>query len=217
VLDLTNWKLQLPTGQDGNVDEVKQPELATYRNDPWFLPTPDCTGVRFRAAVDGVTTSGSNYPRSELREMNGSDEAGWDTTSGTHTMAIDEAVTALPTGRPEIVVGQLHGASRYLVFVRLEGTDLYVSADGDSHYHLITDHYQLGTRFQVKFQVSGGQVNVYYDGTQEASVPEQDSGAYFKAGAYTQANCDNADPCSDGNYGEAVIYGLQVSHTDSAG
>ncbi len=46
-----------------------------------------CDGVQFRAPVDGVTTSGSSYPRSELREMtdSGSSEASWSSTSGTHS------------------------------------------------------------------------------------------------------------------------------------
>ena len=74
---LTDWKVQLPIGAEEDPDEVTQPELATYAVDPWFVATDTCDGVRFRAAVDGVTTGGSNYPRSELREMDGSDEAGW--------------------------------------------------------------------------------------------------------------------------------------------
>ena len=66
VFNLTNWKLTLPIGLLKSPAEIKQPELGTYKIDPWFIVAPD-GGVRFRAPVNGVTTGGSNYPRSELR------------------------------------------------------------------------------------------------------------------------------------------------------
>src|SRR3972149_7290470 len=107
ILDLANWKLQLPIGTQGSVTEIKQPALATYSSDPYFLVTSsgNGNGVQFRAPVNGVTTSGSSYPRSELREMNGTANASWSTTSGTHTMYIDQAVTAVPKTKQQIVVG----------------------------------------------------------------------------------------------------------------
>jgi hypothetical protein len=77
VLDLHNWYEGLPIGDAESPKTVQQPELATYRADPWFTTTADCSGVRFRAAVNGVTTSGSSYPRSELRETTGSENASW--------------------------------------------------------------------------------------------------------------------------------------------
>jgi alginate lyase len=214
VLDLTNWKETLPTGSEGDPTEIEQPELSRYTVDPWFTPTADCTGVQFRAAVDGVTTSGSGYPRSELREMtdDGADEASWSTTSGTSTMVLDEAVTHLPKDKPQIVVGQIHDADDDVTVFRLEGTNLYLTKGDDSHYKLVTDDYQLGTRFTVRFVAAGGTIKAYYDGTLAATLDVDSSGDYFKAGAYTQANCDNSSPCEDDNYGEAVIYGLTVSH-----
>lgn len=36
VLDLTNWKLTLPTGEDEDPTEITQPELASFSADPWF-------------------------------------------------------------------------------------------------------------------------------------------------------------------------------------
>ena len=70
VLDLANWKLTLPSGE--------QPELATFKN-KFFHVDPKGDGVVFTAPAGGSTTSGSDYPRSELREMtdNGRNEASW--------------------------------------------------------------------------------------------------------------------------------------------
>jgi hypothetical protein len=98
---------------------------------------------------------------------------------------------------------------------RLEGTKLYVTKGDDTHYQLITGDYQLGTVFEAKFVVSGGTVKAYYNGALQATITQKFSGASFKAGAYTQANCEKSSPCSDDNYGEVVIHGLTVTHENS--
>jgi hypothetical protein len=212
VLDLKNWYVGLPIGEPEKPKNVEQPALATYSIDPWFRATEDCTAVQFRAAVNGVTTSGSNYPRSELREMSGSAKASWSSTSGTHTMVIDQAITALPKEKPHVVAGQIHGGSDDLSVFRLEGSKLYVT-DEDNKHTLLNEKYELGTRFQVKFEVSDGKIRAYYNGALKATISKSFSGAYFKAGAYTQANCEKSSPCNESNYGEVKIYQLTVSHT----
>jgi hypothetical protein len=214
VLNLQNWYVGLPIGEEEKPLNIKQPQLATYSIDPWFRATPDCAAVQFRAAVNGVTTSGSNYPRSELREMTNSGQtmASWSSTSGTHTMVVDQAITALPKEKPHIVAGQIHDASDDVSVFRLEDKKLYIT-DGDDKHTLVTDNYVLGTRFQAKFVVSDGQIKAYYNGVLKATLPKSFTGGYFKAGAYTQANCDRSSPCSESNYGEVKIYGLTVSHT----
>ena len=214
VLDLRSWKIQLPIGGEEDPDEVKQPALATYRVDPWFVVNPGCDGVRFRAAVNGVTTSGSNYPRSELREMNGTSNAAWSSNSGTHTMTIDQTVTRLPNDKPHLVVGQIHGGSDDISVFRVEGSNLYVTNGDNARYKLVTNDFRLNTRFQVKFVVSGGKINAYYNGALAATLSASFSTGYFKAGAYTQANCGNSSPCSASNYGETIIH--KVTLGDSA-
>ncbi|GAA1987442.1 polysaccharide lyase family 7 protein [Amycolatopsis minnesotensis] len=213
ILDLENWKETLPTGSAGHPDEIKQPKLANYAKAPWFTANPGCDGVRFRAAVNGVTTGGSGNPRSELREMDGSDGASWSTTSGTHTMVIDEAITHLPNGKPHVVAGQIHDDEDDVTVFRLEGTQLYVTKGDDTHYQLVTGSYRLGTKFQAKFVAGDGKIKAYYNGELKATVDAESSGDYFKAGAYTQANCEKSSPCEDSNYGEVVVYGLKVTHS----
>jgi len=213
VLNLTNWKIQLPIGDEESPDEVKQPALDTYKVSPWFIQTSDCQAVQFRSAVNGVTTSGSSYPRSELREMNGSSNASWSSTSGTHTMVIDQIVTHLPNDKPHLVVGQIHDSEDDVSVFRVEGTNLYVTNGDTTHHKLVTSNLQLNTRFQVKFVVSGGQIKAYYNNTLQTTISKSFSGGYFKAGAYTQANCTNSDPCSATNYGEAKLYSVTVTHS----
>ncbi|MFI9811729.1 chondroitinase-B domain-containing protein [Saccharothrix variisporea] len=212
VLDLRNWYVGLPIGEDESPTNVEQPALATYKVDPWFTSTSDCAAVQFRAAVNGVTTSGSNYPRSELREMNGTAKASWSSTSGIHTMVIDQAITALPNDKPHVVAGQIHDASDDVSVFRLEGSSLYITDGDTSHHKLVTDNYTLGTRFQAKFVVGGGQIKAYYNGVLQTTISKSFTGGYFKSGAYTQANCTYSAPCSDTNYGEVKVYGLSVTH-----
>ena len=78
IINLTNWKLTLPTGDDEPV-EVTQPELTQFRDPRYFHVDPVGDGVVFRAPVGGATTGNSEYPRSELREMtaSGKKQASW--------------------------------------------------------------------------------------------------------------------------------------------
>ncbi|MCL2552837.1 MAG: polysaccharide lyase family 7 protein [Actinomycetia bacterium] len=215
ILDLGNWKETLPTGSAGHPTEITQPDLATFSADPYFTVTAAGDGVQFRAPVDGVTTSGSGYPRSELREMTdgGTGNAAWSTTSGTHTLTVHEAFTHLPNDKPQVVGAQIHDASDDITVFRLEATDLYITDGNTTHYKLVTADYRLGTVYEAKFVVSGGQIRAYYNGTLEATISDSGSGNYFKTGAYTQANCTNSSPCDASNYGEVTVYDVTVSHT----
>ncbi|GAA0612831.1 polysaccharide lyase family 7 protein [Kribbella sandramycini] len=216
VLNLTNWTLQLPVddpNQSGTqVRQVRQPQLDSFELSPWFNDQPNCNGVRFRNAVNGVTTPNTTYARSELREMNGSSAASWSSTSGTHTLVIDQAITRRPNDKPQVVAGQIHNGNDMATF-RLNGSSLYVTDENNSSYKLITSNYQLGTRFQAKFVVGNGSIKAYYNNVLQATIPKSFTGGYFKAGVYTQANCTNSSPCDTSNYGEVVVYNVSVSHS----
>ncbi len=225
LLDLANWKLQLPTGNPGRVDEVR--DLTNFEAPPYFGLNAEGDGVVFAAPVNGVTTSGSQFPRSELREMNGQSRAAWSTSSGMHTMVIDEAITHLPAVRSEIIAGQIHDATTYVLGIRIKK-----NSDGILHLIVQTSrnhvppgvsttlgelngNYVLGTRFIVSISVLGDHFQVSYDdGLNPPMTVDWDHGttsAYFKAGAYTQSNLDV--PGEDPNdYGEVVVYGLSVVH-----
>ncbi|MGW0711381.1 polysaccharide lyase family 7 protein [Streptomyces sp. NPDC002643] len=215
VLDLSDWKLTLPTGEDEDPAEIRQPELDTFSSSPWFRVAGGCDAVRFRAAVNGVTTGGSSYPRAELREMTdgGEDEAEWSTSDGTHTLEVTEAFMALPEDKPHVVGAQVHGGDDDVTVFRLEGSSLYITEGDDRHHHLVTDEYELGTYFDAKFVAEDGEIDVYYNGRLETTISHDGDTNYFKAGAYTQANCDNSDPCDDDNFGEVRISDLKVTHS----
>jgi hypothetical protein len=210
VLDLKNWYLGLPTGEQGSPDNVEQPDLDAYSSE-WFRVNEAGDGVVFRARADGVHTSGSQYPRSELREMDGDRKASWDGSSGTHTMVIKQAITATPKVKPDVIAGQIHATSDDLMQVKLSGSRLTVTYDdGDKTVDLNPD-YTLGTVFTVKIESSGGRVKVWYDGAQKADLDISSSTSYFKAGAYVNSNTEKGD--EPDAYGEVVIYDLTVTHS----
>lgn len=217
VLNLTNWKITLPTGSSGSPTEIKQPALATFAVDPWLI-VANGNSVRFRSPVNGVTTSGSSYPRSELREMtnNGAANAAWSSTTGTHTFTYEAAVTAVPQTKKHIVVGQIHDGSDDVIVIRLEYPKLFIDIGG-SDGPTLDANYTLGKKFTAKFEVNGGQTRIYYNNstTPAYTLTKNYSGAYFKLGAYTQSNCStegSSSLCNANNYGEAVVYSMSVAH-----
>ncbi|MGW7750788.1 polysaccharide lyase family 7 protein [Streptomyces violaceusniger] len=210
------WKLQLPTpNSSGSPQEIKQPALSTYGKAPWFTTTSGCDAILMRASVNGATTSNTGYPRSELREMtaDGSATTSWSSTKGTHTMVVDEAITHLPADKPHVMAGQIHDETSDVTSFRLEGTSLYVTSYNTTHYKLVTSNYKLGDRFEGKFVAHDGKVDVYYNGTLQTTVTAKFGSGYFKAGDYTQANCNNSKPCDNSNYGEVALYGVTVKHS----
>ncbi len=214
ILNLASYKQTLPTGKSGSPTEILQPALGSYVSDPYFKTNATCDGVVFQAPVNGVTTSNSGYPRSELREMtnNGKDKASWSTTSGTHTMYIDEAITAVPKDKKHVVAGQIHDADDDVVVIRLEYPKLFVDINGKTG-PILDANYTLGKRFTVKFVAENGKIKIYYNGSNDPiyTLNKSTSGCYFKAGAYTQSNCSKESDCSSDNFGEVIIYNLSLN------
>ena len=215
LLSLVDWKLTLPVADPGDSAspwEIEQPDLATFALDPWFDLAGD-DRVRFAANAGGVTTSGSSYPRSELREMRaaGTERAAWSTTDGVHTLTVTQAITHLPEVKPHVVAGQIHDAEDDVVMLRLEGTRLFVEAQGEDLGVLDPD-YTLGDVFTARFVAADGWIDVYHQDLAAPAVSYERAtdGCYFKAGAYTQSNPDRGD--APDAYGAVEIRALTVTH-----
>lgn len=231
VLDLTRWKVTVPVdlNTDGNADEVKQPALDDYQLSPWFKSNAAGTAVAFRANTEGATTSGSDYPRSELREMAaGGGVAAWDSSAGVHIMKITQAIVALPSVKPHVVAGQIHNGADDVLTVRAErasGITRLLLEEDNGDTRTLDSNYVLGAQFIVKFKASTDGIKVNYwksptNSTPTMSTIVNDTGDnwFFKAGCYTQAYAgqmykDKAVP--EGTYGKVKIYGLSVVHRSS--
>ncbi len=215
IINLTNWKITLPVAADHSDRpiEVFQPDLANYQSE-YFEVSDNRDSVVFRANAGGAIQPGSEFPRSELREMTdqGAEEAGWSNSDGVHTMSIREAVTHLPARRPSIVAGQIHDDAEYIVLVRLDGNHLYAKADDMSIGDLDAD-YQLGTIFDLRFEAMDGGFKIYYNGQLKVDYQKSCSTCYFKAGAYLQTNTERGE--DDADYGEVKMYALTINQSPS--
>jgi hypothetical protein len=211
LLDLSDWFLTLPTGAKGDPDSVRQPALTGFHN-PYFRLNDAGDGVVFTANAGGTTTRNSSYPRSELREMSGGQNADWSNESGTHALSVRQAVTELPPVKPEIVTAQIHDAHDDVMQVRLEGHRLVAAYDDGRREVTIDPDYRLGTVFDLTIVAADHRVRVFYNGMRKAEIDRAGSGWYFKSGTYLQSNPSRGD--RPNAIGQVVIYALDVRHSD---
>lgn len=204
-IDFSQWKCTLPVGKPGHPLELVPP-TSSYA--PWYRRVAD--ELLFRAHAGGVTTSGSSYPRCELRELiRGTDDpAGWDSRSGLHLMKLDARVTHLPAVHPNLVPLQIHNGADDVMQVRLEGRRLFVECDGDEVGVLDASH-RRGSRFQLRVATSRSGIEVSYLNDERPlgvllSIPGLAGGGWFwKAGCYLQTNVAKGDNAED--YGEVAV------------
>lgn len=218
VLNLDNWKITIPldTDHNGSPDEYRSSELDRFQHDTFFHLNVSGDAVVFRAHAGGITTSGSGYPRSELREMtaDGFRPASWSSSKGKHTLFIDQRVTHLPKVKDHIVVGQIHDAYDDVIVFRLEGKKLFIDLNGVKG-PVLDLNYKLGTRFNVKLEVSDNVTKCFYNGELRYTYCKEFNNAFFKAGAYVQSSCKGrkkveGESCDA--YGEVEIYNVWVKH-----
>ena len=210
LIDTNDWYLTLPTGKKGSPDTIDGSKLATYHS-KFFDLNQQRNGIVFNASAAGVTTKNSHYPRSELREMDGSEKASWSNKSGTHVFDVREAFTKLPDAKPEVVGVQIHDDKDDVLQIRLEGKNLMVQYHDGKSETVLDPNYQLGTPFDVKIVAADGKVDVLYNGQQKAQLPLAGSGWYWKVGAYVQSNGTKGDGASSA--GEVVVYKADVAHS----
>jgi Alginate lyase len=211
VIDLSNWKLTLPTGEPGSPEEVVAGKLSKFSNE-FFKVNDSRDGVVFMAEVGGVTTKNSHYPRSELREMQGDQNAAWSNPGGTHTLETREAILAVPKAKPEVVAAQIHDGDDDVLQIRLEGERLSVQSDDGENETVLDPAYRLGAPYDLKIVAADGRVDVSYNGEKKAELTKSGTGWYFKVGAYVQSNPDKGD--AEGTPGAVAVYALKVTHTD---
>jgi hypothetical protein len=158
----------------------------------------------------------------------GKTKAAWSSSASSrdnkvHSMYIEQSVSHLPVKKPEVVVGQIHDSSDDVTVFRLEGDQLCIT-DGDHTcedtkpgHGFIAGTVALNQRFSVKMEMVNGVISYYFNGTKLPYTQTKNiSGAYFKAGMYTQSTCDQNAPSYKGDncdaYGENTIYVLEVCH-----
>ncbi len=120
-----------------------------------------------------------------------------------------QRVTRLPVVKPQVICGQIHSTTDYLILVELEASKLYVRYKDDIAGVLDAD-YRLGTYFRLRVVASDGFVDVYYNGVHKVRHALAAEGCYFKAGCYVQSSTATGDAPTA--FAAVDIAELSVSH-----
>src|SRR5690348_1476734 len=102
-MNLSPWELELPiAGASGSIEIIPPEQLVSYSSQ-YFEPQLDGSVV-FMCPTNGVTTPNSDYPRTELRQVN--------------TWAMGDSSTLIG----ELSVNKLAGG-KGIIFAQIHGTD----------------------------------------------------------------------------------------------
>jgi hypothetical protein len=131
-------------------------------------------------------------------------------------MTITQQIQRLPVKKPEVVAGQIHDAPGYVLLVWVRGNDdgtAQVIARGQGVDDVVLlPAYVLGSLLLVQIEATNSTITCAVNDQAPAfAMPWTGSGAYFKAGCYTQSNVTipGEDPTSGG---EVLIRSLAVTH-----
>jgi hypothetical protein len=214
--NLSNWELQEPVGSPGSPTTIPPGQLKgpTGFHDSYFFTDPTDGSMTFWDPENGVTTSGSDYPRSELREMTAAGgEAAWQ-TAGTNTLSATVKVSRVPD---HVCVGQIHTAqSKPLlelfyfasgaIVMQIEQTP----AGGNAVPHTVGS-VPLGSKWSYVVGLSGNAIRLSINGGASqgfAMSPSFDNIAmYFKAGDYDQSAGGSSSVGA-----QVQFYALAISH-----
>ncbi|MEP3482590.1 MAG: polysaccharide lyase family 7 protein [Fuerstiella sp.] len=222
-IDLSHWKLTLPVDHNhsfhGHPQEVSAKKLGRGFQSKFF--TVDAQGnLVFWCPVNGATTEGTSYPRSELREMlePGNPDRNW-TAAGSHILTARCQVQQVPSSR-KVIIGQIHSASgkkKPLIKLqfyknRIEALVKHSPTQGKD-IKLSWPNISMNSEVNYEIRLQNEILSVTVNGmTQRQNIKNNDpewmkQTFYFKAGMYPQ---DNQGKATEG--GQVSFSKLQVTH-----
>lgn len=116
-IDLSNWKVTLPIGNNGRPTEVEPPEIIDYATNETLLPfmyNDSTDGSLVFYTYPGVTTPNSSRSRTELREqmVPGSNSTNWTFAQGGRmrgVLAMDDISRDGQGNYHRTIIMQIHG------------------------------------------------------------------------------------------------------------
>jgi hypothetical protein len=226
-IDLSHWNLTLPIGKADDPDVIPTAQLVAGYRSQYFYREKD-GGQIFWCPVTGVTTKGTHYPRTELRETSTNGKLrNWHLTDGTAELKAETAVLQVPgTGR--LTIGQIHDDAHEIKsqpllkllyeYSRATGTGTLVAqirstpeAANDTN-HIVLRGLKLGERLTYRIELRpDGTLKIDINGSEAYSEKIDESWnaqeLYFKAGSYLE---DNQGTPKDG--GRVEFYALKIKH-----
>jgi hypothetical protein len=160
----------------------------------------------------GYTTSGSQHPRTELRE-----NATW-TTGGTNLLDANLAVTKVPGNTAIAQIFQGTGPSKPLCELQYSSSGavklfLENTNQGGSSTTTTITTVPLGTRFSYQLKLSGKTITVKVNSTTKTFTMDDSivgEKFYFKAGNYDQTATQGTPQTTDGTV--VKFYTLKITH-----
>lgn len=187
--NLSKFKLQLPVAHGNGVVEIPAAQLPTYTSEYFY--TDKTTGAMiFWVPTDGAHTSGSKFPRTELRQ-----NTDFNISTGSTSLTVTVAVLQAPH-RNNIVVGQLKGEDEQPIELRWIEGDIVASVK-TSYKQTKPENITLvsglkeGQKFTYTMALQRGVVTITVGGKSKKVSFDMDWDAdkvYWKFGNYCQDN-----------------------------
>ncbi|KAJ3068208.1 hypothetical protein HDU98_008629 [Podochytrium sp. JEL0797] len=194
ILNLTLWDIQLPDGSAGTLFPA-----VGLNNTRFFVNN---SLVVFVTPANGVPTSGSTHPRTELRQMAvGGGNAAWSPQDGAlHELTVTMRVDAFPTAGESVITAQMFcagpTAGAMITFRVYASGNVVVFNDNNVPVHslMLDTGYQVGQFFTVRLVASAsGSVVVSYSNLASGKTAQTtmtvvaSNTYYFKTGSYCQS------------------------------
>ncbi|ALK34842.1 polysaccharide lyase family 7 protein [Burkholderia plantarii] len=211
--NLKPWTLQLPIGASGSVTQVNGDSLAAGYTNQYYFHTDKSDGAMVMMdPTRGWTTSGSQHPRTELRE-----NAIWP-TSGANRLDATLIVVQVPKTTTIGQIFQGNGPSKPLCELQVtSGGNVQLLLEdtnqgGASHTYPIAG-VTIGKSFTYELSLSGTTIGVKVNGTSKSFTMDSSfdgESFYFKAGNYDQSATSGTPLTTPGTV--VKFYALTLTH-----
>jgi len=219
--DLSAWKLQTLDASNAFTEIMSAQLVAGFNSDLFYTNPPDNSMV-FKVPSNGATTSGSTYPRTELRQMSGG--ANWELFDPTeHYLIAQCKVITVASAKPQTIIGQIHGSDDESELLKLRWTGylpgqcfieaLYQANDAiRTEYKVkLAEGLSLGSLITYVISMKNGTITTTVNGNSASQTYTTNfygttDRYYFKAGNYLSYN--GIDPII---IGQNQFYKLSLS------
>ncbi|WP_244116524.1 polysaccharide lyase family 7 protein [Burkholderia gladioli] len=211
--NLKPWTLQLPTGSSGSVTTVNGDSLAAgYTNQYYFYTDKSDGSMVMMDPKQGWTTSGSQHPRTEMRE-----NATW-STSGTNRLDATVTVAQVPKTTTIGQIFQGSGPSKPLCELQVTSggvAQLFIedTNQGGSGQTYSIANVTIGKSFTYELSLSGTRITAKINGTSKSFTMDSSfdgESFYFKAGDYDQSAVSGTPLTTPGTV--VKFYALSLTH-----
>ena len=223
--DLNAWKLQT-LDQNLLFTEISASSLVNGYTSDFFYTNSSDGSIVFNVPSNGTPTSGSTYPRVELRQMTSG--ANWKLTdTNEHYLTAQCKVIAVAQAKPQTIIGQIHGSETNSELLKIRWTG-YLSGQCriESRYELndatqaeygvtLASGLSLGDLIDYTITMKNGTITCTVNGvsasqTYTTAYFGTTDAYYFKAGNYLQYNPQTV-PDPTVIYGQNQFYKLSLN------